>query len=220
MTAETVPCTVCHGRGHIYRSKDRCKRCNGKTTTEEKAILEVNIPKGALNGSRIVLAGKADEAYGQATGDIVVTVKEQEHEHFTRMGSYLMVKTAISLRESLTGFERVLVTHLDGRGLRVRVDRGTVTKPGTILKLKGKGMPHESSNGYGDLYIEVDVVFPDSLDPSTSLALEQALPCPPVYDEPNAVDDVDVSVVDPEDLPTYKEEDEEPEPQPSQCHTM
>lgn len=208
MTADTMPCDACHGRGQTFRTKDQCKRCTGTGTVEERSIFEVYIPRGAPDGYREVLKGKADEMYGYQTGNIVVTVQVAPHERFTREGQDLYTKANITLGESLLGFSRVLATQLDGRALRVTVPRGSVTKPNTVLKIAGEGMPKAGSDVRGDLYIVLEIDFPDRLDPSTVIALENALPVPPCDNNDSEVDDVDAVQISVDDLPTYDHEDE------------
>lgn len=69
----------------------------------------------------------------------------------------------ISLVEALTGFNRVVLTHLDGRGiqLNVRQPNGKVLRPGQVLKIPGEGMPIKRSDAKGDLYLQVDIEFPE-----------------------------------------------------------
>lgn len=200
MTINRVPCDTCQGKGTIFRSKDLCKRCSGSGTTEEKSVLEVVIPKGVVSGHQVLFKGLADEQYQKETGDIIITIRVQEHSSFTRMGQDLYAKASISLKESLTGFSRVLVTHLDNRGLKVSVPRGSITKPGTYIKVRNEGMPG------GDLFIEVEVRFPDSIDPSIADGLQSILPSEsPIPPPPNReIDDVCHVFVNHEDLPEYK----------------
>lgn len=222
MTADTMPCDACHGRGETVRTKDQCKRCSGTGTTEERSILEVYVPRGAQDGYRKVLQGKADERYGYDTGSIIVTVRVAEHESLSREGQDLYAKANITLGESLLGFSRVLATQLDGRALRVTVPRGTVTKPNTVLKIAGEGMPDAGSDVRGDMYVVLTVDFPDRLDPSTAVALESALPVPQASAETDRdVEDVEAVPVSVDDLPKYDyaEDAEYDEELPGGCAT-
>jgi DnaJ family protein A protein 2 len=142
--------------------KSRCKKCKGKKVVESKNVLELYIPRGARQGERITLAGEADQLPNQEPGDIIFTLEETPHETFERAGADLRAELKISLAEALTGFNRVVVTHLDGRGIKLHVQQpnGKVLRPGQVLKVPGEGMPMKRSDAKGDLYLVVDIEFP------------------------------------------------------------
>lgn len=122
------------------------------------------MPPGSRSGDRIVLAGEADQSPDDsAPGDLVFVVREQEHPTFQRRGNDLCTEITVSLAEALTGLDRVVTTHLDGRGIAIKVSqpRGKVLRPGEVLKIKGDGMTLKKSDARGDLYLVVKVEFPD-----------------------------------------------------------
>ena len=164
VTQETVPCTTCHGRGSFYADKDKCKKCKGARTVPARKILELYIPPGSREGHTIVLAGEADQdPDDESPGDIVFKLVEEPHKTFSRAGADLHAQLEVTLAEALTGFDRVVLTHLDGRGLQVRVQqpRGKVLRPGQILRVPGEGMPYARAiDQRGDLYLTVEVAFP------------------------------------------------------------
>lgn len=126
-------------------------------------MLELYIPPGAREGDRIVLAGEADQKPDQIPGDVVFVLVEKEHDTFRRAGSDLCADIRITLAEALTGFEKVVVTHLDGRGISIRApqEKGEILRPEQVLKVKGEGMPIKRSDAKGDLYLVVKVEFPE-----------------------------------------------------------
>lgn len=124
-------------------------------------MLEIYIPRGSKEGDKIVLEGEADEAPDVETGDILMVLEEKEHEVFARAGADLTAPLSISLADALTGFSRVVLKHLDGRGIHITHPCGKILKPGQILKVKGEGMPHKKGDAKGDLYLVVDIQFPD-----------------------------------------------------------
>lgn len=130
---------------------------------ESKNVLELYIPRGARQGERIVLQGEADQLPDQEPGDIIFTLEEAEHETFERAGADLRAILKISLAEALTGFNRVVLTHLDGRGIQLNVQQpnGKVLRPGQVLKIPGEGMPMKRSDAKGDLFLQVDIEFPE-----------------------------------------------------------
>ena len=125
-------------------------------------MLELYIPRGAREGERIVLAGEADQLPDQEPGDIIFTLSETPHDVFERAGADLRAELNGSLAEALAGFNRVVITHLDGRGIKMNVQQpnGNVLRPGQLLKIEGEGMPIKKSDARGDLYLVVDVEFP------------------------------------------------------------
>lgn len=193
MGRETVICDHCSGSGKLFKEKDRCKKCKGKRTTQEKKVLEIYIPRGSMQGERIVLEGEADQHPDQVPGDIVFTLVEEHHETFARVGYDLSAELKVSLAEALTGFNRVVLKHLDGRGIALERPRGKILRPGDCLKVPGEGMPMKRGETKGDLYLMVHVEFPEDgwlKDDAAYEALVKMLPPPPAPVEAEEVDEV------------------------------
>ncbi|KHO01159.1 DnaJ domain containing protein [Metarhizium album ARSEF 1941] len=181
MRRETVLCDHCQGVGQVFKEKDRCKKCKGKRTTQEKKALEIYIPRGSMQGERIVLEGEADQYPDQIPGDIVFTVVEEHHETFSRLGNDLSAELKVTLAEALTGFSRVVLKHLDGRGIHIQRPRGKILRPGDCLKIPGEGMPMKRGEMKGDLYLVVTVDFPEDewlKDDASYEVLQKMLPPP------------------------------------------
>lgn len=194
MRRETVLCDHCQGSGNFYKEKDRCKKCKGKRTVQEKKVLEIYIPRGSMQGERIVLEGEADQYPDQIPGDIVFTLVEEEHDTFSRLGNDLSAELNITLAESLTGFSRVVLKHLDGRGILIERPRGSILRPGECLKIEGEGMPMKRGEVKGDLYLLVKIQFPEDgwlKDDAAYEALQKMLPPPPAPIEAEEVDEVE-----------------------------
>jgi DnaJ family protein A protein 2 len=196
VTQERMMCDACQGIGSVFKEKDRCRKCKGKRTTTEKKMLEIYIPRGAMQGERIVLEGEADQVPDQIPGDIVFTLVEEDHETFERKGYDLSAELNITLAEALCGFNRVVVKHLDGRGIRIHHEQGKVLKPGEVLKVVGEGMPHKKSDAKGDLYLLVNIAFPEDgwmNDEASFRSLQSLLLKPPPQIDATEVDDVEFS---------------------------
>jgi curved DNA-binding protein len=116
--------------------------------------LEVTIPRGVDNGSRIRLTGR-----GPADGDLTVVTRVRPHARFTRRGADLEAELPIALEEALLGGE-VPVTTLKGIVL-LRIPPGT--QSGRSFRLSGQGMPRFRGDGAGDLYVKTKVVLPTNL---------------------------------------------------------
>lgn len=162
-------------------------------------MLELYIPRGARQGDRIVLAGEADQLPDQEPGDIIFTLEEAPHDVFDRAGADLKADLKISLVEALTGFNRVVLTHLDGRGiqLNIRQPNGNVLRPGQVLKVPGEGMPMKRSDARGDLYLVVDIEFPEDgwiKDDQVIQKIRDALPPPEKSDQPEPEEIEEVAV--------------------------
>ena len=141
-TQRTGPCDECQGMG-----------IKAGSTKKETKILEVTIDKGAPNEEKYVFHGEGDEFPGAETGDVVVVVDLQEHKDFKRKGADLLLERKISLVEALTGVD-FIITHLDGKKLKVKSNPGDVIKPNSLMTIKEMGLPfHKKSFQHGNLYI-------------------------------------------------------------------
>ncbi|KAE8146392.1 hypothetical protein BDV25DRAFT_51748 [Aspergillus avenaceus] len=232
LTTQTVACSTCNGEGQFFSPKDKCKKCKGKKTTEERKILEIYIPRGAKEGDKIILEGEADQVPGQEPGDIVFHIVEEEHPTFRRAGADLTATIDVTLAEALTGFSRVVVKHLDGRGIELQHPKkaGDVLSPGQVLKVPGEGMPIKRSEDRGDLYLVVDIKFPDeNWKPSAAVLerLKEMLPKPDPLIQTDTVDEVDYDpngdlddfgAKDPSGTSAWEDDDDEGEP--AQCATQ
>lgn len=123
-------------------------------------------------------------------------IQEIDHPVFRRAGADLTAALEITLAEALAGFSRVVLRHLDGRGIEITHPKkqGEILKPGQVLKIPGEGMPHKKSDARGDLYLVVEVKFPDEKwapSPATLERLKEILPKPDPPIEAETIDEVD-----------------------------
>jgi DnaJ-class molecular chaperone len=137
-----------------YRGTTRRIQVDGR-------LLDVTIPPGADNGTKIKLSGQ-----GPRGGDLLVTVRVRPHPVFTRTGADLERDLPITLAEALLGGE-VPVTTLKGKVL-LRIPPGT--QNGHRFRLKGQGMPRLRGEGFGELYARARVVLPTQLDDEAATA--------------------------------------------------
>lgn len=145
-------------------------------------------------GDRIVLEGEADQVPGQQPGSLVFILKEADHDTFTRAGSDLQAPLNITLAEALCGFSRVVLKHLDGRGIQITQPQGRILRPNQVLKVSGEGMPYKKSDVKGDLYLVVNVQFPEdswAQDKEAVKQLQQLLPIPEKTIPVDVVDEVE-----------------------------
>ena len=147
-------------------------------------------------GDRIVLEGEADQLPDQDAGDIVFNIVQTDHSLFRRAGADLSAHIEVTLAEALCGFSRAVLKHLDGRGIHLKHPKATpcVLKPGQVIKVAGEGMPLKKSDQRGDLYLIVDIEFPDYkwLERNQAFSkLQEILPKPAQAIAAEEVDDVD-----------------------------
>jgi DnaJ family protein A protein 2 len=216
------PCPECDGKGEVINQKDRCRQCNGKKVTNERKLLEVYIDKGMRNGQTITFQQAADESPGVITGDVVIVIDEKPHEVFRREGNDLFTDIEIDLLTALAGGS-FSIMHLDDHALRVKVHPGEITKNGHLKVVHGQGMPSQRHHEMGDLYVRINVRFPEALPPEALPYLERALP-PRDSIKPtpkaNLIEDVELSDLDARqqkeqarrEVNGDEEMDEDPEP--------
>lgn len=176
-------------------------------------------------GDKIVLEGEADQVPDQEPGDIIFRLVQEEHEVFDRAGSDLRASFDVTVAEALTGFSRVVIKHLDGRGIELTHPAGKVLSPGQVLKVSGEGMPIKRSDSKGDLYLVVNVKFPEeNWKPSPEMLekIKQVLPSPEPPITAETVDEVEFDPKgnmeefgDSQGGSTWADEDDEEEP--AQC---
>ena len=145
------------------------------------------------------MEGEADQVPGQEPGDLVFILKEQAHSVFERRGADLKATLEVTLAEALCGFSRVVIKHLDGRGLHMQhpTDNARVLEPNEVLKISGEGMPAKKTDAKGDLYLVVKVLFPDYawLEKQQAFPkLRETLPGPSPPILTDEVDDINYSV--------------------------
>ncbi len=122
--------------------------------------LEVKIPPGVKDGSRVRISGKGAEGYGGAKGDLYLVTSVRPHRLFGRHGDDLYVDVSVPLTVAVLGGE-VKVKTPKGSQLSLRIP--PETQNGRSFRLKGQGMPHLGSSTKGDLLARVKVVLPTKL---------------------------------------------------------
>jgi len=169
------PCGDCDGSGETISPKDRCKQCSGKKVVSEKKMLEVHIDKGMKGGQTITFNGESDQAPDTIPGDVVIVIEEKPHERFRREGNDLWYEGEVDLLTALGGGQ-FTVLHLDDRALIVHLVQGEVVKHGALKIIPGQGMPSHRHHEPGDLYVRLNVAFPDTINPAAIPLLEKSLP--------------------------------------------
>lgn len=153
-------CPKCHGTGKIFEKP--CKKCNGEGRYSSKEEIEVNIPAGVEDGTRLTVPGKGEAGRnGAPAGDLYVFIRVKPHAIFEREGLNLFVNVPISFTTAAIGGD-VEVPTLDGRSIKLKVQAGT--QSGTQLRARGKGVPSLRGSMVGDLYCNMIVEVPVNLN--------------------------------------------------------
>ncbi len=153
-----MPCPTCHGQGSIIRNP--CRKCRGAGTVQVQKELKVRVPAGVDNGSRLRLRGEGEPGlYGGPPGDLYVVIYVDADKVFSRQGQDLLLEREISFVQAILG-DKISVPTLDDP---VNMDIPAGIQSGTVLKLKGVGLPYLGSSQKGDLLVEVKVKIPSSV---------------------------------------------------------
>ena len=153
-------CQQCGGEGKIISNP--CLTCNGTGVVRQRETIKVKIPAGVEAGMQLTIQGEGHAAKNNGiNGDLLVVIEEQEHKDLKREGNNLFYTKVVSITDAILGAD-VEVPCIDGT-VKVKVEPGT--QSGTVVRLRGKGLP--TVNGYGgvgDLYVKIAVWIPKKLN--------------------------------------------------------
>ncbi|MBR0671771.1 molecular chaperone DnaJ [Neoroseomonas soli] len=162
-------CPTCGGSGRII--KNPCKICHGAGRVQRDRSLNVTVPPGVEDGTRIRLAGEGEAGLrGAPSGDLYVDIAVKPHAIFQRDGANIFIRVPLRLTQAALG-GHVEVPSIDGGRARVTIPAGTQT--GDQFRLRGKGFSVLRSAARGDMYVQVSVETPQNLTPKQRELLEQ-----------------------------------------------
>lgn len=151
-------CPRCRGTGRIVTTP--CKTCRGAGVASRPRTIEVTIPAGIENGAtRLVPRGGNAPRSDKPPGDLELIIRVSPHPFFKRVGDDIICSIPITFAQAALGGE-VETPTLEGKGV-MRIPPGT--QPGTVLRVRGKGIPHRVRGGRGDQLVEVTVEVPTQL---------------------------------------------------------
>jgi molecular chaperone DnaJ len=134
--------------------------CNGAGAKVMPRRLEVKIPVGVKDGSKIRIAGEGGPGRaGGNKGDLYLVVKVLPHQFFERKGDDLYTDVSVSLAAAMLGGEVKLPTLNGNLSLKIPAE----TQNGKVFRLAGKGMPKLGNAGNGNMFAKVRVVLPTNL---------------------------------------------------------
>jgi molecular chaperone DnaJ len=188
--SETRPCPACGGRGQIITARGifsiaqtcpqcqgagrviekPCKACRGIGRRDRPSKIKLRIPAGVDSGSRLRSTGNGEAGLrGGPSGDLYVVLHVKPHEIFQRDGDDLLCEVPVSFVQAALGAE-IDVPTLSGKSA-IRIPPGT--QPGTMFRLKGKGIKNVQGYGHGDLHVRINVEVPTHLSAAQKAKLQE-----------------------------------------------
>jgi molecular chaperone DnaJ len=163
------PCARCRGTGQMIASP--CDTCRGQGAVEKQRKVLVNVPAGIDSEQRLRVPGQGMPGPPNApAGDLYVDIDVAADEHFERHGNDLGTRLTLTFSEAALGTSTALVLP-DGRGVTVKVEPGT--QPGSIVVVRGEGVPRLDRGGRGDLHVMISVKVPKKLSKNAKRLLQE-----------------------------------------------
>jgi molecular chaperone DnaJ len=162
------PCPACSGTGQ--RIPSPCPTCAGEGRVRARRTISVDVPGGIEDGMRIRMSAQGEVGPGGGPpGDLYIEVSEVPHEMFTREGADLHCTVGLPMTAAALGAELPLQT-LDATE-KIEIRPGT--QSGSVITLRGRGVPRLRSNTRGDLHVHVEVRTPTRLDDAQAKLLRE-----------------------------------------------
>lgn len=157
--ASSRVCPQCQGKGKIIEKP--CHICNGTGRKRNSRSIEVSIPAGIDDGQTMVVRGQGDQGInGGSPGDLNITISVRPDTLFTREGYDIICEIPITYAQAILG-EEISVPTIDGK-VSYKLKEGT--QPGTVFRLRGKGVQKLNSQSRGDQRVVVNIEVPTHLN--------------------------------------------------------
>lgn len=161
-------CPTCHGEGQMV--KNPCQPCKGSGRKPQKRKIQIQIPAGVDNGTRLRVASEGEGGYrGGPNGDLYVEIRVKDHEVFERDGDDLYTALQVPYLYFLLGGDFKVPT-LEGEE---DLDIPAGAQPGLELNLSRKGLPSLRGSRRGDIVYKLEVLFPKKLDKEEEVLLKE-----------------------------------------------
>ena len=162
-------CPTCMGSGQTVA--DPCGTCDGEGRALKNRKLNVNIPAGVDEGTRIRVASEGEAGVRGATaGDLYLFVHLKRHAIFQRDGATLIAEAPISFSTAALGGS-IIIPGIDGDKIEIKIPAGI--QSGETLRHRGGGMSVVNARGRGDLMTRILVETPTKLSKEQKAILEQ-----------------------------------------------
>ncbi len=163
----SLTCPRCNGAGRL---RNVCATCQGDGRVTQSEGVDVRIPAGVQDGSRLRVAGKGNAgSHGAPPGDLYITVRSQPHSFFRRNGDDIEITVPVRIDEAYLG-AKIEVPTIDGRAL-LKIPHGT--KNMQKFRLREKGVFNSRRNSRGDQIVEVSIEPPKIQDERTKELLRE-----------------------------------------------
>lgn len=162
------PCPQCHGAGRTMEKP--CKVCRGAGRRDQSSKIKLRIPAGVDSGSRLRSAGNGEAGVrGGTAGDLYVVLHVKPHDIFHREGDDLLCEVPVTFVQASLGAE-IEVPTLTGK-TEIKIPAGT--QPGTMFRLKGRGVKNVQGHGHGDLHVRINIEVPTHLTGEQKAKLQE-----------------------------------------------
>jgi molecular chaperone DnaJ len=155
---QVAPCPTCHGEGKVITTP--CEVCKGEGRIRGEKTVTVDVPPGVSAQHYLTLRGLGTPGprSGQP-GDLLVMIEIKDDERFVRDGDDLTLELPVSFSQAALGITAIVPTPYGEESLAVPAG----TQSGSVLRIRGRGLPRLAGNGTGDLNVKVFVWTPDEL---------------------------------------------------------
>ncbi len=161
-------CSKCSGSGRVVTHP--CKKCKGQGSVREQKTVNLKIPPGVDEASRLKISGEGEPGhYNGPPGDLYVVLDVEEHPFFKRQGTELYCELPVSFTDAALGAE-VEVPTLDGSS-KLKIPAGT--QSGKLFTLKHKGAPRVGSSQRGSQIVRITIDVPKKLNQRQKELLEE-----------------------------------------------
>jgi molecular chaperone DnaJ len=163
----SLTCPRCEGSGRLT---NKCTTCHGDGRISHTETVEVRIPPGAQQGSRLRVAGKGNAGtHGAAAGDLYITVRVEDHPFFRRDADDILITVPVRIDEAGLG-TKIEVPTIDGRA-QLKIPQGT--KNGQKFRMREKGVQNSRTGTRGDQIVEIVIEAPEVHDERTKELLRE-----------------------------------------------
>ena len=162
-----LTCPRCNGKGRL---NNVCSTCHGDGRISHQEQVEVRIPAGAQNGSRLRVAGKGNGGkLGAPAGDLYITTHVEPHPVFVREGDNIQIKVPVTVSEAGLG-AKIEVPTISGKTL-LKIPPGTQNEQ--KFRLRERGVFNARKNNHGDQIVQVMLKAPPVADERVRELLKQ-----------------------------------------------
>jgi len=162
-------CNQCGGTGKTHA--EACPHCRGRKVIPETKELKIVIEKGMKDGQQIVFQRESEQHPDHTPGDVIITLRQDPHPRFKRVGNNLYYDCPITLKEALLGVSKT-VRHLDHHFTEIATKE--VVQPFFVKVIKNQGMPvHNEPDTFGDLHVKFKVDLPRRLTEEDKVLLNK-----------------------------------------------